>query len=255
MSRRRNIRLTIAYDGTNYHGWQIQRHQSTVQGILRDAVLRITGEEASIHGCGRTDSGTHARGLVASFVTLSRIPPKNLVKALNSLLPRDIRVLSAREVPHSFHARKSALSKVYRYQVYRGQVMPPHLAREHFHFPYPVNLGAMERAARHFVGEHDFASFAASGAVARAADKPGMGTVRRIFRCDLRASGLRLLLTVEGNGFLHHMVRNMAGTLLEVGRGRIPFGDFLELFARRDRNMAGFTAPASGLILLRVRYR
>lgn len=255
MNRRRNIRLTVAYDGTNYHGWQIQRHQPTIQGILRDAVLKITGEETSLHGCGRTDSGTHARGLVASFFTLSRIPTKNLVKALNSLLPRDIRILSAKQVPHSFHARRSARSKVYRYQVYRGRIMPPHLAREHYHYPYPVDLEVMERAARCFIGEHDFASFAASGAAAKAARNPGMGTIRRIFRCDLRIAGLRMHLTVEGNGFLHHMVRNMAGTLLEVGRGRIRFQEFVELFSRRDRSMAGFTAPANGLILLRVRYR
>ncbi len=254
MSRRKNIRLTIAFDGTHYHGWQIQNRRPTVQGALRNAVLKVTGEETVIHGCGRTDAGTHARALVANFLTRSEIPSRNLVRALNTNLPRDIRVMSAKPVSQAFHARKSALSKIYRYQVYRGEILPPHLAREHFHYPYPLDLELMQRAARHFEGEHDFASFAASGAGAKGRENQGAGTVRRICRCVLKVSGRSLHLTVEGNGFLHHMVRNMAGTLLEVGRGRIQFRDFIELFSRRDRRLAGFTAPANGLILLRVRY-
>ncbi len=243
----RNIRLSLAFDGAAYHGWQIQKGLPTIQGILRDAILKITGEVVNLAGSGRTDAGTHARRMGASFSTNSRIPPAQLARALNSQLPRDIRVLSARRVPAGFHARYSARSKVYRYQIYRGPVLPPHLAREHYHYPYPIDTEAMAKAARRFVGEHDFASFAAG--------TPEKNTVRRIFRCRLRSTGHRMVFTVEGNGFLHHMVRNMVGTLLEVGRGHISLDGFRELFSKRDRALAGFTAPANGLILWKVRYR
>ena len=244
---KKNIRLTLAFDGTAYHGWQIQNNSRTVQGLLSDAIAKITGERVSPTGSGRTDAGTHARGLVANFYTGSRLSPGQLLRALNSLLPRDIRVLSARRVSQSFHARKSALAKTYRYQIYLGSILPPHLMREYFHYPLPVDLGKMDQAARQFKGEHDFASFAKTGAATSS-------TIRRIFRCELQKRGYRLFLTVEGNGFLHHMVRNMAGTLLEVGRGTIELKDFEELFSKRDRKFAGFTAPANGLVLLKVKY-
>jgi tRNA pseudouridine38-40 synthase len=187
------------------------------------------------------------------------------------LLPEDIRVLSARRVPASFHARLSARSKVYRYQIYRGSVLPPHHVREHYHYPYPLDLGLLERAARMFEGEHDFASFAArSGEKKDRRDEVGRvsngtpggsgngeaarNTIRYISSCRLDLRGKRLIFQVEGNGFLHHMVRNMIGTLLEVGRGRISLRRFEELLRTRDRTRAGFTAPAHGLILVRVRY-
>jgi tRNA pseudouridine38-40 synthase len=243
---RRNIRLDLAFDGTGYHGWQIQQGPATIQGILRSAIHKITGDWVVLTGSGRTDAGTHARHLVANFFTGSRIPPAQFVPALNCSLPSDIRILSARSVPEDFNARFSARAKVYRYQIYRGRVMPPHLARDHFHYPYPIDIAKMKEAAQCFIGEHDFGSFAAG--------TPEKSTVRRIFRSSLRPVGFRLLFTVEGNGFLHHMVRNMAGTLLEVGRGRMSAGHFETLFERRDRAMAGFTAPAHGLVLLRVRY-
>jgi tRNA pseudouridine38-40 synthase len=245
---KKNIRLKVAFDGTAYHGWQIQHDSPTVQGCIADALARITGARPSVSGSGRTDAGTHARGLVANFLTGSGIPPGRLLRALNAVLPRDIRILSARRAPIDFHARKNAASKVYRYQMYLGPVMLPHLAREYFHFPYPVHLGKMQAAARMFPGEHDFASFAKT-------NKAITNTVRRIFRCELKKTGHRLLLTVEGNGFLHHMVRNMAGTLLEVGRAAISLEQFLALFTCRDRNRAGFTAPAHGLVLLKVNYK
>ncbi len=244
---RRNIRLTLAFEGTAYHGWQVQDNSATLQGLLSEAIAKITGERVSLTGSGRTDAGTHARGLVANFFTESRVAPAQLVRALNGILPRDIRVLSARHVNPDFHARRDAVSKVYRYQIYLGPILAPHLLREYFHFPYPVDISKMERAARLFVGEHDFASFAKT-------KSSTSSTVRRIFRCELKKHGLRLLLTVEGNGFLHHMVRNMAGTLLEVGRGFIRLDDFRELFVKRDRKFAGFTAPAHGLVLLKVQY-
>jgi len=244
---KRNIRLILAFDGTGYHGWQMQQGAPTVQGLVSEAIARITGERVTLTGSGRTDAGTHARGLIANFLTSSRLPAAQFVRALNGTLPRDIRVLSARRVPLSFHARRDAVSKVYRYQMYLGSVLPPHLMREFFHFPYPVDIAKMQEAARLFIGEHDFASFAKAPAAS-------LSTIRRILRCELKTQGRRLFLTVEGNGFLHHMVRNMSGTLLEVGRGSISLDDFRELFFKRDRTLAGFTAPARGLVLLKVRY-
>jgi tRNA pseudouridine38-40 synthase len=247
MIEKRNIRLTVAFEGTSYHGWQVQRGLPTVQGVLSEAIGRVTGEQVTVNGSGRTDAGTHARSLVASFTIRSHIALAQLVRALNSTLPRDVRVLSARRMPPGFHARRDAFSKVYRYQIFLGPIMPPHLVREYFHFPYKIDLEKMENAAYQFVGEHDFASFAK-------ASSPSFSTVRRIFRCELRKRGHRLLLTVEGNGFLHHMVRNMAGTLLEIGKGSMSLSEFQQLFTMRDRTLAGFTAPAHGLVLLKVQY-
>lgn len=248
MTTPRNIRLTLAFDGTAYHGWQIQAGQPTVQGVVRDAIRRIAGEDVSLIGSGRTDSGTHARRLAANFVTHSRIEAASWTRAINSLLPQDIRILSARRVPLEFHARHDARSKIYRYQIYRGRILPPHLMREHYHYPYPLDIALMEKASRLFVGEHDFASFTpakVSGAKA---------TVRRIFQCNLKKQRSRLCFSVEGNGFLQYMVRNMVGTLLELGRGRMTLSQFEDLFRKRDRTLAGSTAPAHGLVLIRVRY-
>jgi tRNA pseudouridine38-40 synthase len=247
MMVKRNIRLTLAFDGTAYHGWQIQKNSLTLQGLLSEAIARITGETATVTGSGRTDAGVHARCLVANFLTESRMAPAQLVRALNGRLPRDFRVLSARHVHSGFHARRDAVSKVYRYQIYLGPIMAPHLRREYFHFPYPIDIAKMQSAARLFIGEHDFASFAK-------ANNALLSTVRRIFRCELTKRGNRLFFTVEGNGFLHHMVRNMAGTILEVGKGSITLDDFGELIIKRDRRLAGFTAPAHGLVLLKVKY-
>jgi tRNA pseudouridine38-40 synthase len=243
----RNIRLTIAFDGTAYCGWQMQSNAPSIQGIVSGALAGITGEAVSLTGSGRTDSGTHARGFVANFFTGSKIPANLLMLAVNNVLPRDIRILTARDAPQDFHARKSARSKIYRYQIYNGSILPPHLLREYFHFPYPLDFDRMAAAARFFPGEHDFASYAKTGS--------GISnTVRRIFRCGLKRQGAHIHLTVEGNGFLRHMVRTMAGTLLEAGRGRISLSDFAALFEKRDRTQAGFTAPAHGLILVKVRY-
>ena len=243
----RNIRLIIAFDGTAYSGWQMQSVAPSIQGIVTAALAKITSESVSLVGSGRTDAGTHARGLAANFFTNSKIPEDRIPFALNSILPRDIRILSALDVPADFHARKSARSKIYRYQIYNESILPPRFIREYFHFPYRLDFDRMADAARLFCGEHDFASYAKTGSGV-------LNTVRRIFRCNLRRHGARIYLTVEGNGFLHHMVRNMAGTLLEVGRGRISLADFSALFEKRDRRQAGFTAPAHGLILVKVRY-
>ena len=244
---RRNIRLKIAFEGTAYCGWQIQHNAPTIQGLISTILKKITGEAVSLTGSGRTDSGTHARGLMANFFTSSKIPAAQFGRALNAMLPRDIRILSTKDAPINFHARKSARSKIYRYQIYHGTILPPHLLREYFHFPFPLDYALMEAAARLFVGQHDFASYAKTGSVVS-------NTVRKIFRCELKRTGSRIHLTVEGDGFLHHMVRNMAGTILEVGQGHISLENLATLFDRRDRSQAGFTAPACGLILMKVRY-
>lgn len=243
----RNIRLVIAFDGTPYCGWQTQSNAPSIQSIISVALAKITGEAISLSGSGRTDSGTHARKFVANFFTGSKIPIDRFPPALNTMLPRDIRILAAEDVPADFHARKSARSKIYRYHIYTGSILPPHLMREYFHFPYPLDFDLMAAAAKLFPGEHDFASYAKTGSGVSS-------TIRRIFRCELRRRGDILHLTVEGNGFLRHMVRSMAGTLLEVGRGHISFSDFAALFEKGDRTQAGFTAPANGLILVKVRY-
>jgi tRNA pseudouridine38-40 synthase len=267
----RNIRLRIAFDGGSFHGWQIQTDKPTVQGTVQDAIEKITGERIKLIGSGRTDSGTHARGLVANFITASTMPVTAWVPALNRQLPVDVRVLSAQRAPLTFHARLAARSKIYRYQIYRGRIQPPHLVREYFHYPFALDLPIMEHTASSFLGEHDFASFAAGSGkrdrsapanVTSSAPEPktigtassGPATVRQIFRCDFKIRGLLITFTVEGDGFLHHMVRNMVGTLLELGRGRITLKQFQELFEKRDRTLAGFTAPAHGLVLVRVRY-
>ncbi len=247
----------LAFDGTDFHGWQMQSRARTVQGTLCQAIEQITNETANLHGSGRTDAGAHARGLVANFQTNSLLAPEQIFRALNAVLPRDVRILSATEVPGHFHARRDARSKIYRYQIYRGKVMPPHLAREHFHYPYPVDLDQVKKACDLITGEHDFASFAAkSGRL----DGPvgsvvtNRSTIRRIFRSEMNRAGLRLLFTFEGSGFLHHMVRNIVGTLLDIGRGRLSMDQFISLFEKQDRTLAGFTAPAHGLILIRVKY-
>ena len=253
-----NIKLILAFDGTDFHGWQVQPGTRTVQGSLCEAIERITGQATAVTGSGRTDAGAHAHGLVANFHTDSRLAPEQFLRALNSSLPPDVRVLSAREVAPNFHARRDARSKIYRYQVYRGEIMPPHLAREHFHYPYPIDLEQMRLACDLFVGEHDFASFAAkSGRLGSSSGTAALDrtTARRIFGSEMKRRGSHLQFTFEGNGFLHHMVRNMVGTLLEIGRGRLAIDRFEELFERRDRTLAGFTAPAHGLILVRVKYQ
>ena len=246
MTVKRNIRLILAFEGTAYHGWQIQRNLPTIQGILTELLAKITRERVALIGCGRTDAGTHAREYVANFLMGSSIPPPRLVRALNGMLPRDIRILSARRVAGEFHARRSARFKVYRYQIYLGPILAPHRVREYLHYPYPIDIHKMQRAARLFIGEHDFTSFAKANS--------SSNSVRRIFRCELKKLGHCLFLTVQGNGFLHHMVRNMAGTLLEVGREIMGLDEFRDLFAKRDRTHAGFTAPAHGLVLLKIRY-
>jgi len=247
----RNVRLILSYDGTDFSGWQVQPDAPTIQGTLALAIGRITGENVLPQGSGRTDAGVHALAQVATFVTESPIPIANFVKALNDTLPAAIRVLEAVEMPSGFHARKSARRKTYRYRIYRGDICPPALARYVWHYPYPLDEGAMAKAAKFVLGEHDFASFAAMDPE-RGVEETS--NVRIVFASSWERDGDEFVYTVEGSGFLHHMVRNLVGTFLLVGKGTWGVEDIQKIIVARSRAAAGATAPAGGLWLVKVDY-
>ena len=247
----RNLKLTVAYDGTDFAGWQIQPEAATVQGTLSSAIGRITGEKVLPQGSGRTDAGVHALAQAATFQTDSVIPTGNFVVALNDILPASIRVLSAEEVAADFHPRKSAQAKTYRYRIYREAICSPFLSRYVWHYPYPLDEPAMREAAPLLEGEHDFTSFAA---VDPERGREGVSNVRRIFASQWRRESCELIYEVRGNGFLHHMVRNLVGTFLLVGKGTLKPADVTRILGARDRSAAGATAPASGLHLVDVEY-
>jgi tRNA pseudouridine38-40 synthase len=249
----RNIKLTIAYDGTDFAGWQVQPDTATIQGTLASAIGRITGEKVLPQGSGRTDAGVHALAQVASFELASRIPAEGLVVALNDTLPASIRIVSAADVSDDFHARKSARAKTYRYRIFRDAICLPFAARYVWHYPYPLNEGAMSDAAPLIEGEHDFTSFAAADPE-RGREMEGVSNVRRIFSSQWRRDGSELFYEVRGNGFLHHMVRNLVGTFLLVGKGTLKPEDITAILEARDRSKAGATAPARGLYLVDVEY-
>jgi tRNA pseudouridine38-40 synthase len=247
----RNMRLVLSYDGTDFSGWQMQSDAATIQGTLAYAVGRVTGENVLPQGSGRTDAGVHALAQVATLATESPIPEPNFVRALNDTLPASIRVLEAKEVPKDFHARKSARRKTYRYRIYRGDICPPYLARYVWHYPYPLDEDAMAEAAKFILGEHDFTSFAA---VDPEKGVEETSNVRKIFSSSWGRDGDEFLYTVEGNGFLHHMVRNLVGTFLLVGKQTWQTSDVARVLAERNRSEAGATAPARGLWLVKVEY-
>ena len=240
MSRR--IRITLAYDGTDFHGWQVQPGQATVQGVLEEIVGGIEGRPVHVAGSGRTDAGVHALAQVAAFTLENPIPPDNLRRALNRLLPPSIRVREAVETCAQFHPRFDAVAKTYRYTLYREETCPPMEWRYVHHHPYPLNEAAMMAAAKVFAGVRDFGVFAA----ADGCDAAGKSKVRTVFESELQRAGERLIYTVRGSGFLKHMVRNMVGTLLEIGRGNIDWS--------RIPKKSGPTAPAKGLTLVAVEY-
>ncbi|MDP9268516.1 MAG: tRNA pseudouridine(38-40) synthase TruA [Acidobacteriota bacterium] len=266
----RNLKLTLAYDGSDFHGWQVQPGKPTVQGVLAEALARVTGVKASgenelPQGSGRTDAGVHALGQVATVRTASPIPAENLVIALNDVLPKSVRVLGVEEVGDDFHARRSAKAKTYRYRIWRGGICPPLLARYVTHHPYPLDEQAMAEAAGAVVGEHDFTSFAAVDAEKNDEkgkdDEPRTGlrtgvrtNVRKIFSSAFRREGEELVYEIRGSGFLHHMVRNLAGTFLLVGKGTLAPADVRAILEKKSRSAAGATAPAEGLYLVSVEY-
>jgi tRNA pseudouridine38-40 synthase len=249
----RNLKLILAYDGSEFAGWQVQPDAVSVQGTLASAIGRITGEKVLPQGSGRTDAGVHALAQVATFATESSVPAANFVKALNDILPASVRVVEALEAAPDFHARKSARGKMYRYRIYRAAICPPFLARYLWHYPFPLNEPAMVRAAGLVEGEHDFTSFAAVDPERGREDKP-MSNLREIFSSSWERQGDEFVYTVRGSGFLHHMVRNLVGTFILVGKGTLRAEDVTRILQTRNRSAAGATAPASGLYLVSVEY-
>ncbi|HZR29396.1 MAG TPA: tRNA pseudouridine(38-40) synthase TruA [Terriglobales bacterium] len=257
----RNFKFTLAYDGADFYGWQVQPERRTIQGTLAEAIERVTAERVLPQGSGRTDAGVHALAQVASCALVSPIPARNLAKALNDVLPPAIRVLSAEEVEDGFHARHSAVAKTYRYRIYRAEICPPHLARYVTHYPFPLDEPPMQQAAKLIEGEHDFTSFAAvdpeKGKITdphEKKDEEEPSSIRTIFASHWEKQGEELVYTVEGNGFLHHMVRNLVGTFLLAGKGTLSAADMARILELRQRSAAGPTAPASGLWLVSVKY-
>ncbi len=247
----RRIRIKLAYDGTDYHGWQIQPSLPTIQGTLQQVLSCIEGKPVHVTGAGRTDAGVHALAQVAAFDLENRIPTENLRRAMNRLLPPAIRVLEVEEAPRDFHPRRDALSKTYEYRIWRTEICPPFERLYVYHFPYPLDEERLIATARLFEGEHDFTAFAATDEK----DRLGGSKVRRIFSSYAFREGDRLIYRVTGNGFLKHMVRNIVGTLLEVGRGRLGEEDVRQLLRCGRPASGGPTAPPSGLFLVEVRYR
>jgi tRNA pseudouridine38-40 synthase len=269
-----NWKITLAYDGTDFFGWQVQPDRATIQGELADAVERVTGRRVLPQGSGRTDAGVHARGQVASFALNASIPAENLRRALNRTLPESIRVLSAEPAPPEFHARHSVVAKTYEYRIFRGAICPPWTARFAWALHtaatrgragdperWPLDLDRLQAAAQTVVGTHDFTSFAASDpdlATREAAEEKSEpqreGNVRMIFASGWGEEEELLVYRVRGNGFLHHMVRNLVGTMVDAGRGQIEPEDVARILAARSRSAAGATAPARGLFLVSVEY-
>ena len=254
-------KLVVSYDGTEFHGWQVQPDCVTIQGELRDALARITGEDVLPQGSGRTDAGVHALGQVASFALAAPIPEANLARALNRTLPASIRVLSATRETSDFHARHSAVAKTYEYRIFRGEICPPWLARYVYALNARLEVEAMQRAASLVCGEHDFTSFAATDPdrLERDSDSTGESSGNNV-RCLHASQWVQdaekdlLVYRVRGNGFLHHMVRNLVGTFLEVGRGNLAASEIPAILEFRARERAGPTAPSRGLYLVNVEY-
>src|SRR6202521_4388739 len=250
----RYFKLTIAYDGTDFHGWQIQLNKPTIQGEIVNVLRRITQENVQLHAAGRTDAGVHALGQVGSFRTQAALSSGEVPRALNALLPPTIRIAAAEEVGPGFNARWSARGKIYRYRLYRGKVVPPMLWRNVLHYPFPLDEDAMRERAARFVGVHDFASCAAS--TGSEEDDKERSTEREIFSTELMRSpdGEELIFTVRGRSFLRSMVRKMVGTLREAGRGKLTPADIDRLYELKDRSKSGPTVPPQGLCMVSVEH-
>jgi tRNA pseudouridine38-40 synthase len=241
----KTYRLTLGYDGTDFHGWQRQPDRRTVQGVLEESLLKITRKKIAVHGAGRTDAGVHARGQVASFRASLKFEEEELRRALNAVLDDDARIQELGQAEADFHARKSAKSKIYVYRIIHAQLINPFDFRYALHWPYPLRLQAMRTAAAGFVRKADFSAFSSNRE---------LNPVRSVLRSALRKTGDEIVFTVEANGFLRYMVRTLVGTLLEIGQGKYPPGRIEEIFRKKDRSLAGPTAPAKGLCLVKVLY-
>lgn len=243
----KRILLTVEYDGTNYAGWQRQTNGLAVQQVLEEALQKATREQITVTGASRTDAGVHALGQAVHFDTESRIPPEKYPFVLNTMLPRDVRVHTGREVPEGFHARFMTCGKRYTYRIVNDRHASAIRRNTHVHVPLPLDLAPMQEAAQALLGKHDFAAFQAAGGTAKT-------TIRTITRADLVRMGDEIILTVEGDAFLYNMVRIIAGTLIEIGMGRRKVGAFSEAYETLDRLSLGVTAPPHGLELTKVYY-
>ena len=244
----RNVKLIIAYDGTDYKGWQIQTSAPTIQGVIEEKLGIILNQKTRVTGSGRTDTGVHALNQVVHFITNSRIETESLKKGLNSLLPPDIVVKELSEVDADFHARYSAKSRIYKYLIWRSDTFSPFYRRFSWQVHYQLDLEEMRKAAECLVGLHDFASFEGTGSASLTSE-------REIMRFTIRgrAKGW-IVTTIEATAFLRHMVRNIMGTLIEVGKGSMTVAEFRDILESKDRSRAGITAPPQGLFLKKVKY-
>jgi tRNA pseudouridine38-40 synthase len=243
----RNLKLTLAYDGTDFHGWQIQPNLRTVQGELKEAFQKLFNHDVDVFGSGRTDAGVHAHKQVANVRTIRTMETEAVLWGANALLPRDIRMFAVEEVATEFHARRSARSKTYEYRIWRGSVVSPFRCRYVYWFRYPLSEAAMDRGADYFIGTHDFTSFCATATEIE--DK-----TRTIYEARWDRYGQEWIFRIRGNGFLQYMVRTISGTLVQIGRGRLSVDQLPEIFAAKDRRMAGPSLPPHGLHLIEVEY-
>ncbi len=241
------FKLIVQYDGTDYHGWQIQPDGATIQGVLEDAIRRMLGESTRVAAAGRTDAGVHALGQVVSFSVQRSVPLETLVRGLNALTPRDISICAVDVVSDDFDPRRAARSRVYTYRIWNARWPSPFWRRYAWHVPRALDDERMCAAAACLVGEYDFSSFQAAGCDAEHA-------VRRVLRSEITRDGPLLVYTIEATAFLRHMVRNIVGTLVEVGTAQRAVADLPRLLAARDRTLAGPTVPACGLCLTQVNY-
>jgi tRNA pseudouridine38-40 synthase len=242
-----NIKLIIQYDGTNYHGWQTQSNAPSIQKIMEDKLSILLNHTITLYGSGRTDAGVHALGQVANFLTDSKLKPGVIQRALNSLLPPDIVIREADEVDEKFHARYRAKSRVYQYLIWNERIPSPFFRRFTWHVTYRLDLEKMQKAALLLTGRHDFSSFQGS-------DRGETRTVREILRLEIQKKKQLILFTVEANSFLKHMVRNIVGTLVEIGKGKTDLRVLKKVIEARDRTRAGPSGPAHGLFLREVKY-
>lgn len=242
-----NFRITLAYDGTDFTGWQMQPAARTIQGVLTAALTKLDGAPVTVFGAGRTDSGVHAEGQVASFQLSLIRTADELLDALNGSLPIDIRVLEAAAAPDSFHARRDARGKTYRYHLYTARVMTPFLNRYAWHFPYPLDPDRLQEDAGLLLGTHDFSAFTVSSTEVQT-------RIRTLTEVEVLRDGASLMLSFSGNGFLRYMVRTMVGALVDINRGRLKAESLVELLETGDRHLAGRMAPAKGLTMVKVQY-
>jgi tRNA pseudouridine38-40 synthase len=254
----KKFKLLLEYNGTAYQGWQVQKNRLTIQGVIEDRIFKITGEQSRIIGASRTDAGVHALGQVAAFRTESRLDPETIKRALNALLPQDIRVLDASEVDDSFNPRDSAVKKSYFYIIANQRESSAFIYRYAWIIQPPLELKSMVEAAQVLIGTHDFSSFMGTGSsIKDPVRKIFSLSIERLEKIDFMTAGLKgnfIKIGIEANGFLRHMVRNIVGTLVEIGRGRFTADRIKEILESHDRRLAGPTAPASGLFLERIVY-